>query len=64
MGAEPRFTTNRNRADGVEYLHVEHPAADCPIDEQEPLQTVDEMTAETMVLRGDVRLCPSCKPAV
>ena len=57
---EPRFRLNRNR--GVDTLHSEDITESCNWDDATDREWVDAMTAEAMLLRGDVVACKHCGP--
>jgi hypothetical protein len=60
MSEEPIYRLNRNA--GVDTLHVEHPWEECNVDDADGVETVDEMTAEAMLVRGDAVPCQHCQP--
>jgi hypothetical protein len=58
---EPTYILNVN--DGRDTLHdPRHLTERCNTDQIEGRQSVDEMTAEAMVARGDAVRCEHCKP--
>lgn len=59
--SEPSFILNVN--DGVDTIHRSEGLKEaCNTDDIEGRQTVDEMTAEAMVVRGDAVSCKHCNP--
>jgi hypothetical protein len=61
--AEPSFILNVN--DGADTLHDPRNLSEaCNTDDIEGRRTVDEMTAEAMLVRGDAVSCKHCNPAI
>lgn len=63
MTDEPSYILNVN--DGVDTIHDPRRLTErCNTDQIEGRQSVDEMTAEAMVLHGDAVTCKHCHPVL
>ena len=58
---EPYFVLNRNK--GVDIIHdPENLTERCNTDQIDGRKSVDAMTAEALIVRGDARACQHCSP--